>query len=637
VPLDSDSLPHSLGLAVAWAGRPQWRMLATGFERGRDFIAVWNAWRRDPQRPRLLHFVAIATEINARDIEPASPELTELAEALRAQCFGLLPGLHRMVFDDGRVLLTLCIGDLVPMLRVQQFEADAIHLGPQGAQTTGRAETTWDRQTCKAVARCCRRGTTLVAQNAGPRLRTWLAQQGFRFADEAAPLPCPATARNTTDLADAQALLRGWFDPHWQPRRRWEAGQRDPAATGRCAVVGGGLAGASVAASLARRGWQVEVLDAAPRPAAGASGLPAGLLAPQLSADDGPLPRLTRAGVRLTMWLARSLLRDGFDWRDGGVLQLRPPGRPALPRDWPLAGQDWAVAASSEQFGLCGLAPTSAACWHRHGGWIRPARLVQALLAQPGIVWRGDAPVAALERTGGAWELRDAQGRQLATADLVVLAAGFATRELLRSARSNGDPAAKDAELPLTAIRGQVSYGVHRNDATGAGLHPDAANQGPAPAWPPFPVNGHGHLIPELPLDEGPGWLLGATYQRGRTDTRCMAVDDHANLQRLNELAPHLAARLAPDFDADAVRSWAGVRCATPDRLPLVGRSSLPGLWLCTAMGSRGLTLAPLCGELLAAELHAEPLPIEARLARRLDATRFERADHARPFGEREG
>ncbi|MBS0318521.1 MAG: FAD-dependent oxidoreductase, partial [Proteobacteria bacterium] len=140
----------------------------------------------------------------------------------------------------------------------------------------------------------------------------------------------------------------------------------------------------------------------------------------------------------------------------------------------------------------------------------------------------------------------------------------------------------------------------------------------------PFPVNGHGHLIPDLPLIEGRGWLLGSTYQRGRTDTGCAAVDDLANLQRLHELLPGAAQWLAPDFDAARVRSWSGVRCAAPDRLPLAGATALPGLWLCTAMGSRGLALAPLCGELLAARLHAEPLPVEASLARRLDATRFD-------------
>ena len=39
-------------------------------------------------------------------------------------------------------------------------------------------------------------------------------------------------------------------------------------------------------------------------------------------------------------------------------------------------------------------------------------------------------------------------------------------------------------------------------------------------------------------------------------------------------------------------------------------------------MGSRGLTFAALCGELLAARLHGEPLPLPASLAGALDAGR---------------
>jgi tRNA 5-methylaminomethyl-2-thiouridine biosynthesis bifunctional protein len=47
-----------------------------------------------------------------------------------------------------------------------------------------------------------------------------------------------------------------------------------------------------------------------------------------------------------------------------------------------------------------------------------------------------------------------------------------------------------------------------------------------------------------------------------------------------------------------------------------------PSLWLSTAMGSRGLTFAMLCAELLAAQLGAEPWPVEVRLARFLNALR---------------
>ena len=68
------------------------------------------------------------------------------------------------------------------------------------------------------------------------------------------------------------------------------------------------------------------------------------------------------------------------------------------------------------------------------------------------------------------------------------------------------------------------------------------------------------------------------------------------------------------------------MRCTAPNQLPIVGpvdAARLPGLWASTAMGARGLTLALLCGELLAARLQGEPLPIDAKLARSLSTERL--------------
>jgi tRNA 5-methylaminomethyl-2-thiouridine biosynthesis bifunctional protein len=91
-------------------------------------------------------------------------------------------------------------------------------------------------------------------------------------------------------------------------------------------------------------------------------------------------------------------------------------------------------------------------------------------------------------------------------------------------------------------------------------------------------------------------------------------------------LLPDTAEGLQSVFE-HSVRGWAGVRCSVPDRLPVVGPvdQAPAGLWINTAMGSRGLTLAVLCGELLAARWHHEPLPVEHQLAQALNAQRYQR------------
>ena len=115
-------------------------------------------------------------------------------------------------------------------------------------------------------------------------------------------------------------------------------------------------------------------------------------------------------------------------------------------------------------------------------------------------------------------------------------------------------------------------------------------------------------------------WLMGAGYERD-VELPSIKPQDHAdNFERLQTLLPHTALALADQFNPQQAQGWAGIRCTTPNRLPLVKKLSQlpapPGLWLCTGMGSRGLSFAALCGELLAARLHGEPLPVESRLAK---------------------
>jgi tRNA 5-methylaminomethyl-2-thiouridine biosynthesis bifunctional protein len=150
------------------------------------------------------------------------------------------------------------------------------------------------------------------------------------------------------------------------------------------------------------------------------------------------------------------------------------------------------------------------------------------------------------------------------------------------------------------------------------------AFQRPDQLLPPFPVNGHGHFISGAPMAGGTAWLCGSTYERGETDRSPHEADHRFNLEKLRALLPRVAAQLAPAFADGSVQAWTGIRCVSADRRPYVGEVR-PGLWVSTAMGSRGLTFAALCAELLAARLHAEPLPMERRLADALDAGRGRR------------
>ena len=151
------------GLPGAWSGEPQWRILDTGFGLGLNFLAAWQAWKQDPQRPRLLHYVSIeASPVTAEGLlqgVTAYPDLVPLAQALAAQWSGLLPGVHRLVFEEGHVLLTLHVRDVREVLRKEPFTVDSVFLGARP----------WDLHTLKALGRHCRRGTGIAAASLARR------------------------------------------------------------------------------------------------------------------------------------------------------------------------------------------------------------------------------------------------------------------------------------------------------------------------------------------------------------------------------------------------------------------------------------------------------------------------------------
>lgn len=596
---------HGCGLPAAWAGQTQWRILETGFGFGLNFLVTWAAWRADPARCTLLHFVSTeAWPVGAENLLRATsvhPELAPLARELHAQWWGLLPGVHRLGFEGGRVMLTLYVGDTQAMLRQQLPTVDAVYLDGFSPQ---RNPEIWDSHTLKAVARCCRRGTRLATWTIARAVRDALAQCGF----EVTRAPGVPPKRDN---------LHATYNPHWEPRTAAQA-QPEPAPRppGDCLVIGGGVAGAATAASLARRGWRVQLLDQAEVPAAGASGLPAGVFAPHVSPDDSLLSRLSRSGVRATLAQARALLREGLDFGQTGVLERHAADKArnkALPASWADGpGADWSQPASDGTLARAHLPAGTPANWHPHAGWLCPARLVGQLLAEPGIAWRGGCRVAHLQRKEGAdgpWQALDATGRVLAEAPVVVVAAGADSRTLLAN------------HWPLQALRGQVSVGTY-----GPGDAPLA----------PFPLNGNGNLVPDFPLsgdgDAPRAWIMGSTFERGLSTlppTPAEQQEAHAaNFTKMQGLLPPAAERLQADFAAPAGRlhTWAAVRCTLHDRLPVVGpvdAAALPGLWVCTAMGARGLTLSVLCGELLAARMQGEPLPLDAKLAKALGAERL--------------
>ena len=146
--------PAPAGLHPGWRSQRAWQHLQTDFGGGLGFLNTWAAWRQDEARPDLLHVVGLLDAApHAPDLlsKVHSPTLVPLAKELALQCRGLVPGVHRLSFETGQVLLTLCVGQPWTVLREQELQFDSIEAEAANAPDEGQIRT-WLQQ----LARCCK-------------------------------------------------------------------------------------------------------------------------------------------------------------------------------------------------------------------------------------------------------------------------------------------------------------------------------------------------------------------------------------------------------------------------------------------------------------------------------------------------
>jgi tRNA 5-methylaminomethyl-2-thiouridine biosynthesis bifunctional protein len=592
------------GLPERWRGREQFVVLETGFGIGTNFLATWQQWRADARRCRRLHFVSIERHpLSAADLIEAAPaELRMLAQKLAA-CWPLpLPGLHRREFEAGGIVLTLAFGDARVIAQRLKVGADAICLD---GFAPDRNPEMWGASVLKAIARCARTDATLATWTTARAVRDTLATCGFAL--EMRP-----------GFGHKREMLAGRYAPAWQVRRHEPPvayrGERS------ALVVGAGIAGSACAEALARRGWTVQVIDRAAQPASSGSSMPAGLLHPVLAVDDARLARLARAGVALAQAglerVAPGGLHDSIPvWRRDGAAQLA---------DDEETGSRWASAIERqalppEFIELCdaaalrdriGLMPQRGGVWWPQAITVSPAAWCQALLAAVGVEVTLGAAVHGLRRDERGWHACDADGRLIGAAAVAIVASALGAPSLLQS------------DVTLQSVPGRLTL-------------IESAVLGELRA----PLTGDGYMLRGLAGE----LALGATYETALPDDAWEAElsDEQAiagNLARLSRL-------LRDPPEVKTLSNVAGVRCVARDRLPLAGAAGdelraweqrailkgahlndLPrqaGLYGCYALASRGLTLAPLLGELIAAQIEGEPLPLERDLVEAVDPARF--------------
>lgn len=179
------------GLPERWRDRGQFTVLETGFGLGLNFLTTWATWRADPQACHRLNFVSVeAYPVSFEDIVRSTRALATAADAasdlaaqmpLLAQQLalfwpGIQPGLNQCSLAQGRVQLTLCVGDVLAMLQQWPGQADAVYLDGFSPAVN---PAMWSSATLGAVAQHCHSGTRLATYTVAAQVRRRFIELGF--------------------------------------------------------------------------------------------------------------------------------------------------------------------------------------------------------------------------------------------------------------------------------------------------------------------------------------------------------------------------------------------------------------------------------------------------------------------------
>ena len=326
--------------------------------------------------------------------------------------------------------------------------------------------------------------------------------------------------------------------------------------------------GLAIAHELAGRGRAVTVLSRRRSEAAGF--VAAGMLAPHAEGLTGPLLDLGQRSLeRIPAWVARIEADSGL------TCGLRPSGI-VVPFRSPAERDAYPTAAFGQPLDRRGLEreiPGIGADWQagllfaQDGQIDNRRRLMRALeraCVGLGVAFQEGAEVLALRRDGAGElsgvELRTAEGEQQRLAcRQAVLACGAWSAQLL-------------PELPLFPVKGQM-----------------LSLQGPRQALGRVVFGPGTYLVPR----EDGLLVVGATSEPQAGFREGLTPDGQSTLQK------GIAALVPAASGWPPMERWWGFRPCTPDEGPLLGASSVPGLWLATGHHRNGVLLAAITAELL--------------------------------------
>ncbi|WP_131794557.1 bifunctional tRNA (5-methylaminomethyl-2-thiouridine)(34)-methyltransferase MnmD/FAD-dependent 5-carboxymethylaminomethyl-2-thiouridine(34) oxidoreductase MnmC [Fluoribacter gormanii] len=588
----------------------------TGFGMGLNFLVSWSLWEQYAPKSSQLHFISCEKHpLSLTDLSKSLaywPQLEQYAQQLITSYPVLTPGYHHLSFCDGRVTLTLMLGDALECYeqllicgestlekKLRTAFIDAWFLD---GFAPAKNKSMWSDALIRVIGMLSKENTTLATYTAAGTVKSGLIQNGFDVEKRKGFGP----KRHMICARFTKTPIQNAAKRHTP----WHVGKHEKYSSKSAIIVGAGLAGCFTAYALNKRGWNVTVIDELGQVGSAGSANQQAVLFPKLSAYQSPLTQFMLTAFLYAARTYQSILNQTKIGELNGSLLLayseREKAAQSSLRSWLAHYPELGVLVDAQHASeLTGLSLDKPGLHIPLSGWINSPELCRYLVNVEGISLLTDTSINQLN-FDKRWFVNDLE------TEVLILANGHKISSF------------KQTEyLPIKPIRGQMT-GISSTEQS-ASLK--------------IPICGDGHVLPAIQCIH----QLGATYELKSADSRIKPQDDQHNLAKLEQLAPEVL------WSGSVSNHWAGVRASTPDYLPLVGKVAearqfihqfarletnakrwiaqagpyYPGLYACAGFGSRGLTTIPICAEWLASVINNEIGCLPRNLQYALSPARF--------------
>ena len=343
-------------------------------------------------------------------------------------------------------------------------------------------------------------------------------------------------------------------------------------------IVGGGTIGLSIGFELVRRGVPATILERG-RAGRGTSWQAAGMLAPdaEIGFEELELYKLNRESLRRWPDFANRVEEASgmkVDYRDEGTLIVADDrdSAEAIRRLFEFQKEqglevEWVTGDEARDIEPFVAPRLSAAIYSKSDHQVDNRRLMKALqmaFEAEGGTLHEESPVAAVVPDAKQPAVKTADGTRV-EADQIVVAAGVWSREL--------EGWTPDTQPPVRPVKGQMIQLQRKRpfDLQHVIRGPDA------------------YLAPK----SNGRVVVGATSEEMGFDTTVTAGGLYDLLEGAWEVVPGI-------YDLPVDETWAGLRPASRDHAPLLGKTAAPEVTMATGHYRHGILLTPVTAEEIA-------------------------------------